>query len=120
MKIDKYLINKDKTDLMSALKQIDNSIIKNILKKNELNSLEELYNYIIDDFKFLIEISKDDIFTRLYFNRLLENENSTMFSAYESDIESLIVFPYKKSGHYSYFIPNEIKKIIKNIFNYHL
>jgi len=119
MKIKKYLIKKDKTDLMSALKQLDNNIIKNMLKETELNSLEELYDYIIDGFKYLIEMSKEDIFTQLYFKRLLENENSMVFSAYESDIESLMVFPYKKSGYYSYFIPNEIKKIIKNTFGCH-
>lgn len=42
-------------------------------------------------------MSKDDFFTQIYFNRLLENENSMMFLAYKSDIESLIVFPYKNN-----------------------
>ncbi len=118
MEIKKYLVKKDKTDLMSALKQIDNNTIQNMLKETELNSFEELYSYIIDDFKLLIEMSKDDFFTQLYFIRLLENEDSIMFSAYESDIKSLIVFPYENNGYYSYFIPNEIKKIIKDIFKY--
>jgi hypothetical protein len=61
-------------------------------------------------------MSKDDLFTQLYFNRLLENEDSMIFSAYESDIESLIVFPYENNGYYSYFVPNEIKQIIKKYF----
>lgn len=62
-----------------------------------------------------LEMSKDDILTRMYFIRLLEHENSEWMSAYEQDIENLIVFVYKNGNHYSYYIPTEIKQIIRNM-----
>ena len=71
--------------------------------------------YIIDDFEIILDISKDDIFTRMYFERLLENEDSVFLSAYQSDIESLMVFVYENGDHYSYYVPSEIKKIIKKL-----
>ena len=42
-----------------------------------------------------LEISKDDMFTQVYFQRLLENENTYMMSAYQDDIEGLWVFIYE-------------------------
>ena len=45
----------------------------------------------------------------------LENENSIFLSAYQSDIESLIVFVYENDDYYSYYVPSEIKKIIKKL-----
>lgn len=57
-------------------------------------------------------MSKDDMFTKIYFRRLTNNENSMFMSAYKNDIEGLWVFIY-----YSYYIPNEIKKIIKKELN---
>ena len=38
-------------------------------------------------------------------------------SAYKDDIEGLWVFVYENNGHYSYYIPSEIKKIIKKELN---
>lgn len=36
---------------------------------------------------------------------------------YQDDIEGLWVFIYKKGNYYSYYIPSEIKTIIKKEFN---
>ena len=43
----------------------------------------------------------------------LENENSIFLSAYQSDIESLMVFVYENGDYYSYYVPSEIKKLLK-------
>ena len=80
-----------------------------------MDDINELKEYIIDDFEMILDMTKDDIFTRMYFERLLENENSIFLSAYQSDIESLMVFVYENGDHYSYYVPAEIKKIIKKL-----
>jgi len=58
-------------------------------------------------------MSKDDMFTKIYFQRLINNENSKMMSVYRSDIESLWAFVYENNEYYSYYIATEIKEIIK-------
>lgn len=58
-------------------------------------------------------MAKDDMFTQMFFNKLVNNENSMIFSAYESDVEDFIVFVYDKGPYYTYYIPDEIRKIIK-------
>lgn len=113
MKYEKYLIKKDKVDLLSSLKSVDKKIINNKLKEYDLDSIEELKDYIIEEFEFCLNSSKDDIFTQMYFKKLLSNENSMFLSAYQDDIEGLWVFVYENNNHYSYYIPTEIKKIIK-------
>lgn len=62
-------------------------------------------------------MSKDDMFTKIYFRRLTNNENYMFMSAYKNDIEGLWVFIYENNDNYSYYIPNEIKKIIKKELN---
>lgn len=47
----------------------------------------------------------------MFFNRLVNNENSFIFSAYEEDIESLLVFAYDNG---KYYIADEIRNIIKD------
>lgn len=49
--------------------------------------------------------------------KLLNNENSMFLSAYQDDIEELWVFVYENGNNYSYYIPTEIKKIIKKELN---
>ena len=49
----------------------------------------------------------------MFFSRLVNNENSMSFSAYESDVEDFFVFAYNKGPYYTYYIPDEIRKIIK-------
>lgn len=115
IELERYIIKKGKTDLLSSLKALDRNLLKEKLEENALDDINELKEYIIDDFEIILDISKDDIFTRMYFERLLENEDSVFLSAYQSDIESLMVFVYENGDHYSYYVPSEIKKIIKKL-----
>jgi len=117
MEYKKYLIKKGKTDLLSSLKLVDKKIINERLEEEEIDSLEELKNIIIEDFGYCLSTSKDDIFTRIYFEKILKNENSMWMSIYEIDVESLWAFVYQKNGYYSYYIPTEIKEIIKKELN---
>lgn len=117
-KYEKYVIKKGKTDLVSSLKALDKKLLKEKLEELDLENVKELADYMIDEFEFLLDVSKEDIFTRMFFQRLLENENSPIFSAYEQDVEFLNVFVYENGGFYSYYIPDEIKIIIKKILNF--
>lgn len=56
-------------------------------------------------------MTKDDIFTQMFFSKLVNNENSMIFSAYESDVEDFFVFAYDKGPYYTYYISDEIKKL---------
>lgn len=109
----KYLIKKDKCDLLSSLKLLDKKITNKMMKEFGLEDIDELKEYIIDNFKLCLDMSKDDTFTKIYFQRLINNENSKMMSLYKSDIESLWAFVYENNGYYSYYIATEIKEIIK-------
>lgn len=111
-KLEKYLIKKDKTDMISSLKKVDIKIVNEKIEEYDANSIEELAKFIIEEFKKILSLSKDDIFTRMFFERLVHNENSIIFSAYEQDVEHFTVFVYENGEHYSYYIPDEIRKII--------
>lgn len=113
--IEKYLIKKGKADLASSLKNIDKKIIKKVLKDKALDDIDELKEYIVDTFEFCLDNAKDDIFTQKYFQELIDNENTDTITAYPSDIESFFVFIYKDGNHYSYYIADEIKDLIKKI-----
>lgn len=115
IELERYIIKKGKTDLLSSLKALNKKLLKEKLEEKALDDINELKEYIIDDFEIILDRSKDDIFTRMYFERLLENEDSVFLSAYQSDIESLMVFVYENGDHYSYYVPSEIKKIIKKL-----
>lgn len=117
MNYEKYLIKKGNLDLLSSLKALDKKIVNKKMKEYDLKNIEELKEQIIEDFEFCLSMSKDDMFTKMYFQRLINNENSMFMSAYENDIEGLWVFIYENNDHYSYYIPNEIKKIIKKELN---
>lgn len=113
-KLEKYLIKKDnKTDMLSSLKKLDKKIINQALKEKDLKTIESLSQYTISEFKDLLRQTKTDIFTQMFFQRLVDNENLFIFSAYESDVESFFVFAYDKGSYYTYYIPDEIRKIIK-------
>lgn len=114
---EKYLIKKGKIDLLSSLKGLDKKIINKEMRYYDLDSLAELKEYIIDSFELCLSMSKDDMFTKLYFQRLLENENSNVLSAYRDDIKALWAFVYEKDSFISYYIPTEIKNIIKKELN---
>jgi len=113
-KLEKYLIKKDnKTDMLSSLEKVDKKIIDKKLKEYDTKTLKELSKYIIEEFKETLEMTRDDMFTQMFFSRLVNNENSMIFSAYESDVEDFFVFVYDKVSYYTYYIPDEIRKIIK-------
>lgn len=109
----KYSVKKDKVDLIYSLKALDKKIVKDMMEEKGAESLKELKEYIIDDFEFCLSMSKDDIFTKMYFQKPINNENSMVMSAYNDDIEALWVFVYENNDHYSYYIASEIKEIIK-------
>ena len=115
MKYEKYLIKKGKLDLLSSLKSLDKNLLNKTLKESGMSSLEELKNAIIEEFEMSLDMSKDDQFTRMYFERLLNHENSEWMSAYQQDIENFLVFVYENGDYYSYYIPIEIKEIINRL-----
>lgn len=115
MKCEEYLIKKGKEDLLSSLKALDEKILKEKLKEFSVDNINELKDYIINEFEDCLEFSKDDLATLMYFERLIAHENSMWMSAYKEDIEGLWVFIYENNGHYSYYIPTEIKEIIDRI-----
>lgn len=113
-KLEKDLIKKDKTDMLSSLKKIDNKIINEKLEQYDLKTIDDLAKYIIEEFKEILNSSKDDIFTQMFFVRLVSNENSMIFSAYEQDVECFTVFVYDNGTCYSYYIADEIRDIIRD------
>lgn len=118
MDLEKYVIKKDKMDMLSSLKLVDKNLINETLEELDLDSINELSEYLIDEFEMVLNLSKDDMFTKMYFSRLVNNENSFIFSAYESDVESFYVFVYERDNHYAYYIPTEIRKIIKKVLGF--
>ena len=115
MKYEKYLIKKGKTDLLSSLKALDKKLLNEKFKEFGVDDIYELKDFILEDFEFCLESSKDDTFTKMYFERLIDHENSEWMSAYQQDIESLLVFVYNNGDYYSYYIPTEIKEIINKL-----
>ena len=117
-KLEKYLIKKDdKTDMLSSLEKVDKKIIDKKLKEYDIKTIKELAKYIIEEFKETFEMTKDDMLTQMFFSKLVNNENSMIFSAYESDVEDFFVFVYDKGSYYTYYISDEIRKIIKQKLN---
>lgn len=112
-KLEKYLIKKGKTDMISSLKKVNKKIVDENMEEYDVNSIEELAKKIIEEFKEILSSTKDDIFTQMFFQRLVINENSMIFSAYEQDVECFNVFTYDSGEYYSYYIPDEIREIIK-------
>ena len=112
MKYEKYLIKKDKLDLLSSLKSLDKKLLNEKFKELGVDNIYELRDFILEDFEFCLESSKDNQFTKNYFEKLINYENTELMFAYEQDIEMLLVFIYKNGDYYSYYIPTEIKEII--------
>ena len=112
-KLEKYLIKKEKTDMLSSLKKVNKKIIDEKMEEYDVDSIEELAKYIIEEFKELLSSAKNDIFTQIFFYFLVNNENSMVFSAYVQDVECFNVFAYENGKDYYYYIPDEIKEIIK-------
>lgn len=95
------------------MERLNKKLLEEKFEEYGVDSVKELAEYIIENFKDLFEMTINDIFTQMFFRKLINNENTEIFSAYESDVESLIVFVYQKDDYYTYYIPDEIKKIIK-------
>lgn len=116
--LEKYLIKKDEnTDMLSSLKKVDEIILKSAMEEWDCTTIEEFAEYIINDFEDIVDVSQFDIFSLLFFERLLENENSIIFTPTETDVTSFWVFVYDNGDNYSYYIPNEIKNIIRNFLD---
>lgn len=113
MNYETYEIRKEKTDLLSSLKALNKNLIKKVLKEKYLDNINELKTEVLDTFTFCLSLSKDDMATKIYFKTLLDNENTNNMPGYQSDIKDFFVFIYKNDDHYSYYVPDEIKKIIK-------
>ena len=101
--------------MLSSLKALDKKLLDEKIKEFGVNDIYELKNYILEDFEFCLNECKDDELTKMYFERLINHENSEWMSAYEQDIESLLVFVYNNGDYYSYYIPTEIKQIINKL-----
>ena len=111
----KYEIKTDKTDMLSSLKALPKDILKEALEENDANNIEELSKILIEEFESILKTCTNDFATILFFKGLLKNENTSTFSAYEIDIENFNVFVYKKDNYYAYYIPDELKSIIKKL-----
>ena len=92
MKYDKYIIKKDKTDLLSSLKALNKDIINESLEDYDLDNIEDLKEYIIDSFAFCLSASKTDLFTRLYFQKLLDNEKFNEYVCISGRYRSIMGF----------------------------
>lgn len=117
MSLENYLVKKEKTDLLSSLKALNKKILMKKLDRYVADNIKELKENILDEFEFCLKMANDDVFTKIYFENLLSHENSKVIAAYEQDIDACFVFIYKKDNHYSYYIPDEIKRIIKKELN---
>ncbi len=118
MDYEKYLVKKGKLDLLSSLNGLNKELLDKALKDSGVDSVEELKEGILEEFEATLDLSKDDMFTRMYFQRLLEHENTAWMSAYSQDIEDFLVFVYETEEHYSYYIPTEIKEIIMRVLEF--
>jgi hypothetical protein len=110
----KYLVKNDKLDLIPSLEALDEEIIEEAMDFYEAEKISDLKNKIINEFKSCFEISSKDIFTQVYFQKLLDCENTQHMIFEQGDVESLWLFVYKNEvdNYYSYYIPKEIKDII--------
>ena len=111
----KYAIKTDKTDMLSSLKALPKGILKDALEEYDTNNIEELSKTLILEFESILKTCTNDFATILFFKRLLKDENTSTFSAYEMDIENFNVFVYKKDNYYTYYIPDELKSIIMKL-----
>ena len=117
MDFKKYLVKMDGGDLLSSLKALDKKIVKQEMVDWDLDSIEELKDHILEQFEFCLQASKDDMLTIMYFQKLINHEKSSFFSVYQDDIEALWAFVYETNEGYSYYLPTEIREIIKRELN---
>ncbi len=112
MEVNDYLVTKDREDLLSSLKGINKKVINKKLMELDLENLQELKKYILEHLKDSIKNIKDRWLLNIHFETLLTNENKTL-SVDPSDVENFIVFLYEEDGEIKYYMPTEVKDIIK-------
>lgn len=113
--IRKYIIKEGKTDLLSSLKRVNEDILKEEFSFYEVNTLDKLAKAIIEDFSYILDSSKDDPFSVLFFRRLLEHENTSVFVPLKDDLSAFWCFAYEREHYLSYYIADEIKEVIKKV-----
>ena len=118
MELERYLIKKGKSDLLSSLKALDKDLLREKMAEKDIDNIQELKQDIIDEFDMCLDMSKEDIFTVMYFKKIVENQDSIFLSAYKQDIDALWVFIYRNGNHYSYYIPTEIREIIRKYLKF--
>lgn len=112
MKVDDYFVHKKEEDLLSSLKELKKEIIDEKLRENDLENIQELKKYILENLNNSIKNIKNRWLLNIHFEVLLENENKIL-SVDPSDITNFIVFLYEEDNKIKYYIPSEIKEIIK-------
>lgn len=112
MEVNDYLVTKDREDLLSSLKGVNRIIINKKLRELDLENLQELKKYILEHLKDSIKNIKNRWLLNVHFETLLTNENKNL-SLDPSDIENFIVFLYEEDGEIKYYMPTEVKDIIK-------
>jgi len=112
IEVNDYLVTKDREDLLSSLKGINKKVINKKLMELDLENLQELKKYILEHLKDSIKNIKDRCLLNIHFETLLTNENKTL-SVDPSDVENFIVFLYEEDGEIKYYMPTEVKDIIK-------
>lgn len=58
------------------------------------------------------------MFTRMYFDKIIRNENTMIMSIYMQDVEALWAFVYNNGPFRSYYIADEIRNIIVKTFDF--
>lgn len=86
------------------------------MEHENAEDINDFAKMIIDEFKYLVSVSKADFAPQFFFEHLLDCENTPIFAAYQSDVESLFVFVYDAGKYLSYYIPDEIKEEIIRVF----
>ncbi len=113
----KYIIEKDEnTDMLSSLKKLDKDFLEEIMDDYGCDTVKELADYLIEMTKDQIRLSAKDPLSAAFFNVLIEKEDTKEVAAYDTDIEDFLVFLYLKDDYINYYIPDEIKKLIKKYF----
>lgn len=109
-----YLIKKPTSLLLKdCLNSLNKDFLKQYLEDNFLDDVNELVEEVLGSIDNLLSLSFDDPFTVIYFKTILADENTTNVSIYPSDIQSFMGFLYNKDGELSFFIPKDVKKVIK-------
>lgn len=112
MEVNDYLVKKEKEDLLSSLKELKKETLNEKLKEYDLENIQELKKYIVENLKDSIKNIKNRWLLNIHFETLLDNENKIL-TIDPSDIENFIVFLYEDNGELKYYIPTEIKNIIR-------